>query len=103
MPQSQPASQMRPDDRCTPQICPAPPSQPPCFCRGPLGTRKPAGVVSEWPEMLCKAQQDPTTVSRSAPTCSCFTHSTQKAGLCGPSPRQTRSLVLLGGGSPGVT
>lgn len=65
MPQSQPASQTRPDDRCTPQVCPAPPSQPPCFSRGPLGTRKPAGVVSEWPGMLCKAQQDPTSLSLS--------------------------------------
>lgn len=40
--------------------------------------------------------------SRSAPTYSYFTHSTHKAGLCGPSPRQTRSSSC-GGGSPGVT
>lgn len=90
------------NDRCTPQICPASPSQPPGLSRGPLGARKSAGVPSEWPGMLCKAQHDRITVSRSAPTYSYFTHSTHKAGLCGPSPRQTRSSSC-GGGSPGVT
>lgn len=81
---------------------PSTPSQPPCLSRGPLGARKSAGVASEGPGMRCKARHGPTTVSRSAPICSHFIHSTHKAGLCGPSPRQTGSRPWRGG-SPGAT
>ena len=91
MPRSQPASQAQPERQVHTSDLPSTPSRPPCLSRGPLGARKSAGVASEGPGMLCKAWHGPTTVSCSAPVCSHFTHSTHKAGLCGPSPRQTEA------------
>lgn len=103
MPQSQPASQTWPGRQVHTSDLPSTPQPAALLLQRASGSQETSRGVSEWPGILCKAQHAPTTVSRSAPACSCFTHSTHEAGLCSASPRQTRSLVLLGGGSPGVT